>query len=99
ATAPKSNAAYVAIDAALDRIKQGDTQPVPHYLRTRQSQAMASEKSDKHYKYPHDYPYSMVSQDYWDNAEQFYKPKAIGFEREIQKRMNWARQAKKSGDC
>ncbi len=87
ATAPKSNASYLAIDRAISKVQSGDNQPVPAHLRTRQSQAMSNEKSP--YKYPHDFPYAMVDQKYWNESENFYQPKAIGFEREIQKRMSW----------
>lgn len=95
ATAPKSNASYVAINAAIEKVRSGDNQPVPIGLRTRQSQAMSNEKSGE-YLYPHNYPYSMVSQNYWDNSEQFYIPKPIGFEREIQKRLEWIKVQKKN---
>lgn len=93
ATAPKSNASYVAIDAALSKVKKGDIQPVPAYLRTPQSQSV-SHGASGHYLYPHDYPYGMVAQDYWDNSDVFYQPKPIGFEREIHKRLDWIKSKK-----
>jgi len=88
ACAPKSNAAYVAINAAMASIQDGDIQPIPAHLRSRQSQGMAHDKADP-YKYPHDYPYGVVKQNYHNSKEAFYVPKNIGFEREIIKRLDW----------
>jgi putative ATPase len=80
ATAPKSNASYTAINAAIAKVKAGDYQPVPEYLKS---------NAESGYKYPHDYPYAKVTQKYWDESEHFYQPKDIGFEREINKRLKW----------
>lgn len=88
ACAPKSNAAYTAINTAIARVRDGDIQPIPPHLRSRQSQAMAHDKADP-YKYPHDYPYGVVKQQYHSSKERFYVPKNIGFEREILKRLEW----------
>jgi putative ATPase len=88
ACAPKSNAAYAAINAALASVQNGDIQPIPAHLRSRQSQAMAHDKAAP-YKYPHDYPYGVVKQQYHNSKETFYTPKNIGFEREIIKRLDW----------
>ena len=88
ACAPKSNAAYVAINSAIASVRDGDIQPIPPHLRSRQSQAMAHDKADP-YKYPHDYPYGIVKQQYHSSTSPFYVPKNIGFEREIIKRLEW----------
>lgn len=89
ASAPKSNASYTAINAAIAKVKAGDLQPVPPHLRTQQSQAMSAEKSGSGYLYPHNYAYAVVTQSYWDQSDTFYHPKEIGFEREIKKRLEW----------
>ncbi len=73
AAAPKNNASYAAIEAALKKVRDGDVQPVPPYLRTRQSQAMSGEKSDTRYLYPHDYSGGTVKQSYWDESAVFYQ--------------------------
>jgi putative ATPase len=95
-TAPKSNASYNAIEKALAKVQSGDIQSVPAYLRTRQSQAMSGDKPGGRYQYPHDFPHAMVAQRYWDESDQFYIPKEIGFEREIQKRMAWIHKQKET---
>lgn len=88
ACAPKSNAAYTAINTAISQIRDGDIQAIPPHLRSRQSQAMAHDKAYP-YKYPHDYPYGVVKEQYHSSKEAFYIPKNIGFEREIIKRLDW----------
>ncbi len=55
ATAPKSNSAYLAIDAATADIERGMGAEIPHHLRSPQF---------KGYKYPHDFPNHWVKQQY-----------------------------------
>lgn len=55
ATAPKSNSAYRALDAAAEDIRNGKGQTVPEHLRS---------PLFKGYKYPHDYPDHWVDQQY-----------------------------------
>lgn len=91
ACAPKSNAAYTAINTAMAEIQAGDLQPVPPYLRSRQSQQMSRDTSTS-YLYPHDYPYGIVKQPYYTGTKPFYEPKQLGFERELQKRLAWIKE-------
>jgi len=86
-SAPKSNASYLAINHALEKIATGDLQSMPPHLRTNHSQAMSHEKGS--YKYPHDYPFAVVAQQYWTPKYRLYEPKEIGYEREIKKRLDW----------
>lgn len=89
ASSPKSNSAYLAIDAALSQVKSGDFQKIPGHLRS-------SGFEKKNYLYPHNYPNAMVKQSYWNESSLFYTPIPLGFEREIAKRLEWIRSQKLS---
>ena len=55
ATAPKSNSAYKAIDAALGDVKRTGSEPVPMHLRNAVTGLMKESGYGKGYKYSHDY--------------------------------------------
>jgi len=83
ASAPKSNASYLALISANEEIKKGISTVVPLKLRNAPTIYMKSEGYSKDYKYPHDYPLGFVEENYFpDNIEPitFYKPKEIGYE-------------------
>ena len=77
ALVPKSNSAYLAWNAARDFVKSGHLQTVPNAL---QQTPLHREQS---YKYSHDYEANVSGQSYWDEACQFYHPKAIGAEKTL----------------
>lgn len=83
ASAPKSNSAYKAINAAEQAIKNGDIQEVPDHLK----------QGGQGYKYPHDDQRHWLPQRYLNEAERFYFPGFIGDERNIHKRLQqfWRR--------
>ena len=56
ANSPKSNSAYLAYHLALEDVKSGKGQQIPDHLR--------QSKNFKGYKYPHDYPFHYVKQQY-----------------------------------
>lgn len=62
--APKSNAAYLAIDKALADVRKGRTGPVPPHLRDAHYKGAKDLSHGKGYRYPHDYPGHYVDQDY-----------------------------------
>lgn len=64
ATSPKSNSAYMAIDKALDVVRQTGNQPVPLHLRNAPTKLMAELGYSDGYKYSHDYPDNFVTQDF-----------------------------------
>jgi len=67
ALSPKSNSAYLALDAAINDINKGNTGNVPNHIKT----------NSKDYKYAHDYPNHIVKQQYLpDNlkGKRYYKP-------------------------
>ena len=78
ALSPKSNSAYLAIDAALNTIRNGDTGKVPNHLKT----------NSKDYKYPHSYKNSWVKQQYLPDKiknQKFYHPKNNAYENNLNK--------------
>ena len=60
----KSNAAYLAIDRALDFVRQTGDLPVPLHLRNAPTDWMKKEGYGKGYLYPHDFPGATVPQQY-----------------------------------
>ena len=82
ATAPKSNSAYLAVDAALAEAKDGPSREVPLHLRD----ATADGKTRGHgqgYKYPHDFPGHRVAQEYMPEPVKFYEPSGEGDEKRV----------------
>ena len=64
ATSPKSNSAYLGIDAALALVRQTGNQPVPLPIRNAPTQLMKELGYHDGYKYPHDYPGHFTPQQY-----------------------------------
>ncbi|GAA4705534.1 AAA family ATPase [Brevibacillus fulvus] len=87
ASAPKSNAAYVGINQALETIRTEGHKPVPVHLRDRSYKGAAKLGHGAGYLYPHDYPDGYVPQQYLPDGvhHSFYKPKEIGYERNMKK--------------
>ena len=90
ATAPKSNASYLAIDRALEDIRSKDTGKVPSHLRD--ASYVGAQKMDHGigYKYPHDFDRAYINQQYLPDeliGKKYYKPTDYGYEKEIKKRI------------
>ncbi len=84
ATSPKSNAAYLAIDAALADVDRTGALPVPAHIKNHH----------EGYKYPHDYPDHVVAQDYLPAAlrgRTYYEPVNHAEEKRIRERLAWWR--------
>ena len=90
ALCPKSNSAYKAIDSAIRDIRNGELYSIPNYLKDNHS-ASFDKKSEEEYKYPHDYPYHIVRQNYLEKGikKNYYQPVDIGEERELKKVYEW----------
>jgi putative ATPase len=95
ATAPKSNAAYVAFGAAMKAAKEAGSLLPPKHILNAPTRLMKSEGYGDSYQYDHDTPEAFSGQDYFPEAlgrRQFYDPPERGFEREIRKRLDyWAK--------
>ena len=64
AASPKSNSAYLAIDSALQFVRQTGNLPVPMHIRNAPTKLMKELGYGDGYKYPHDYPGHKVLQQY-----------------------------------
>ncbi|HIS56389.1 MAG TPA: replication-associated recombination protein A [Candidatus Fimimorpha excrementavium] len=86
ASAPKSNAAYVAVDEAMERVGADRTAVIPPYLQDAHYKGAAKLGHGLGYRYAHDYPYHYVKQQYlpfgMEDAE-FYRPTENGYEKKI----------------
>ena len=99
ATAPKSNAVYMAYNDAADAAKSDVAAPVPLHIRNAPTKLMKQLDYGKGYKYAHDEPDAVASMDCLpDNLKgrEFYKPSDYGFEKEIRKRLDWWKSKRKS---
>lgn len=86
ACAPKSNAAYLAVDRALSLVRQQKDAPIPSYLQD--SHYSGHEKLGRGigYQYAHNYANHYVEQQYLPDAyrdEKFYEPGDLGYEKKI----------------
>ena len=70
ATSPKSNSAYLGIDAALTTVRSTGNLPVPLHIRNAPTQLMKELGYHDGYKYPHDYPGHFTPQQYLPDALQ-----------------------------
>ena len=68
ATSPKSNSAYLGIDAALGLVKRSGNQPVPLPIRNAPTQLMKDLGYHDGYLYPHDFPGHFTPQQYLPDA-------------------------------
>jgi putative ATPase len=92
ATAPKSNAAYVAWKAAVRTAKAAGSVMPPKTILNAPTSFMKGEGYGSDYAYDHDQPDAFSGQDYWPEKlgrQQFYDPPERGFERDIRKRLDW----------
>ncbi|HJA15937.1 MAG TPA: replication-associated recombination protein A [Candidatus Butyricimonas faecavium] len=90
ATSPKSNSAYLAIDAAIAAVKQTGNSPVPLHLRNAPTKLMKDLNYGLDYKYPHDYPGNFVEQLYLPEElkdKKFYQPQQNAQEVKILERL------------
>jgi putative ATPase len=92
ATAPKSNRAYLAIDKALDDVKQGRTLAVPPHLRTKTRKKLAAASgtsaSKMAYRYSHDSEDGFIPQAYLPEGRVYYEPSGNGLESKIRERLD-----------
>lgn len=87
ATAPKSNASYLAIEKASEAVRTSPVEQVPVHLRDSHYTGSARLGAGEGYRYPHDYESHYVEQEYLPSALSFYIPSGEGFEKIIQSRI------------
>jgi putative ATPase len=90
ATAPKSNALYLAYKEAQSEIANGIEQQVPLHLRNAPTKLMKDEGYGKDYKYAHEYAEAFVWQPYLPpdlQGKRFYRPSSQGYEQQVNDRL------------
>jgi putative ATPase len=101
ATAPKSNAAYLAFSEATRLAKERGSLAPPKVILNAPTKLMRDEGYGSGYAYDHDEPDAFSGQDYWPEAlgrRKLYEPVERGFEREIRKRIEyWEKLRKERG--
>lgn len=100
ACCPKSNAAYVAIDLALDDVRKDRVIPVPMYLRDGNTSPRSTddgsgkrvrELDGEKYEYSHNSDDQLSGQDYLGVEKRYYEPKDVGAERILRESLDAAR--------
>ena len=90
ATAPKSNASYNAINAALADVDAGLIGQVPLHLRNAPTALMKSWGNHEGYRYAHDWPGAVAPQQYMPDelqGREYYHPNDRGYEHEVKPRL------------
>ncbi len=98
ATAPKSNASYKAMLAALEDVKQKGALPVPLHLRNAPTPLMEKLGYGEGYRYAHNFPGHVVDQQHFPDElteRRYYSPSDSGYERMIKERMKGWEEKKK----
>ncbi len=102
ATAPKSNAAYVAYKAAMRLAREHGSLTPPKVILNAPTKLMKNEGYGTGYAYDHDVSDAFSGQNYWPDElgrQKLYEPVERGFEREIGKRLDyWAKLRKERGE-
>ena len=96
ATAPKSNASYLGIDAALAEVRKSGALEVPLNIRNAPTKLMKEMGYHQGYQYAHDFEKGYVQQEYLPEklqGKKFYKPKGHGYEKSIIERMEWLKKS------
>ena len=94
ATAPKSNASYVAIDASLAEVRRSGALPVPMHIRNAPTKLMKELGYHKGYQYAHDQADGTAGMTCLPDklaGKVFYEPKGHGYEKNILERMEWVK--------
>jgi putative ATPase len=90
ASAPKSNASYLAMCAAAEDVKQHGALPVPLHLRNAPTPLMKALGYHHGYRYAHDYPGHVVEQQHLPDklrGRRYYEPSENGAERDVKRRL------------
>jgi putative ATPase len=92
ATAPKSNSAKAALEAAMDAARNTPAAPVPLHIRNAPTPLMKDLGYNKGYQYAHSSPDAYIPQEYLPDelrGSEFYRPGGFGHEKKIAERLEW----------
>ena len=95
ACAPKSNAACLAIQKAMEAVSSQRIMPVPVHLQDKHYKGAAKLGHGQGYLYAHDYPKHYVKQQYLPDGMEdavFYEMSDNGYEREMKEYMRWVKE-------
>ena len=98
ATAPKSNASYLAVNRAMDRVKTSGTASVPVHLMDASYRSAGKLGRGIGSRYAHDFPGHYVEQQYLPDelsGERFYLPTENGYEKQVRSYLGSLEQFKK----
>lgn len=100
--APKSNSAYLAIDGALNFIRNNQPYSIPDHLRDTHYSGAKELGHGLEYKYPHNYNYGYVDQGYLPveiGSQTFYTSKKVGYETKINERLQAIKEMERKKDA
>ncbi|MBD8915680.1 MAG: replication-associated recombination protein A [Pseudobutyrivibrio sp.] len=90
ACAPKSNASYLSIGAAMQMVANGQTPPIPTHLQDSHYKSAGKLGHGLGYQYAHDFKNHYVQQQYLPDVlvgTQFYEPTEMGYEKKIREHL------------
>ena len=96
-SSPKSNRSYLAIDKAINDVKQTGSLPIPLHLRNAPTRLMKEFGYGENYIYPHDHPDEYRKQSYLPReigGIQYYAPSDIGVEKQFKENLKRIRPLK-----
>ena len=103
ATAPKSNASYLALDRAMELARRTGSLPPPKHILNAPTALMKELGYHVGYQYDHDHPDAFSGQEFYPeqiadtHPDPLYTPNERGFERDIKKRLTYWSGKRKSG--
>ncbi len=101
ACAPKSNASCLAVQEAMETVKNTPTAPIPGHLQDAHYGGHEKLGHGVGYKYAHDYPNHYVKQQYLPDGltdRVFYRPSGQGYERKIEEHLRQLREGEKRNE-
>jgi putative ATPase len=90
--APKSNRAYAAFGEAMKDVEQSPQEPVPLQIRNPVTKLMKDLGYGKDYAYAHDFEFGTTDMETFPErlkGRTYYEPSAMGFEKDMKKRIEW----------
>ncbi|MBI4550202.1 MAG: replication-associated recombination protein A [Candidatus Omnitrophica bacterium] len=87
ASAPKSNASYLAIENATGDVESQKVEEVPEHLRDTHYRGAKKMGHGEGYQYAHDFPGHFVDQEYLGKKKKYYFPTDSGFEKNVKERL------------
>ncbi|NLN04603.1 MAG: replication-associated recombination protein A, partial [Clostridiaceae bacterium] len=97
ASSPKSNAAYMAINKAMDDVSTKDTGEVPYYLRNPVAEGLKDIGYGDGYKYAHDYEGNVADLEFLPDimrGTKYYEPTLNGYEKRVSDYLKWVEEMK-----